>query len=82
MPNEHTQGYMVHPYEMDYEAARNVLMATRSAQAVLKPYQAYAQVYSEAESESMPSHGPQDLAIELLNGKLLPWGPFYNLSKK
>jgi hypothetical protein len=30
----------------------------------------------------MPSHGPQDLAIELLNGKQPPWGPIYNLSVK
>jgi hypothetical protein len=36
----------------------------------------------EAESESMPSHGPQDLAIELLDSKLPLWGPIYNLSEK
>ncbi len=30
----------------------------------------------------MPSHGPQDLAIELLDSKQLPWGPIYNLSEK
>jgi hypothetical protein len=30
----------------------------------------------------MPSHDLQHMAIELLNGKQLPWGPIYNLSEK
>ncbi len=47
-----------------------------------EPYSAYAQVFSDADSESMPSHGPQDLTIELLDGRQPLWGPNYNLSKK
>ncbi len=57
-------------------------MATGPELTVPEPYRAYAQILSEADSESMPSHGPQDLAIELLDGKQPPWGPIYNLSKK
>jgi hypothetical protein len=30
----------------------------------------------------MLSHGPQDIAIELPDGKQPPWGPMYNLSEK
>ncbi len=44
-------------------------------------YKAYAQVFSKADWESMPSHSSQDLLIELLNGKQPPWGPIYNLFK-
>ncbi len=57
-------------------------MATGPEPTVPEPYRAYAQVFSEADLESMPSHGPQDLAIELLDGKQPPWGPNYNLSEK
>ncbi len=44
-------------------------MATGLVLTVLKLYRAYAQVFSEADPESMPSHDSQVQAIELLNGK-------------
>jgi hypothetical protein len=40
------------------------------------------QVFLEADSESTPSHSPQDLAIELLDGKQPPLGPIYNRFEK
>jgi hypothetical protein len=82
MRSERTQGYELHLHELDRDPAGDVLMATGPEPTVPEPYRAYAQLFSEADSESMPSHGPQDLAIELLNGKQPPWGPIYNLSEK
>ncbi len=82
MRAEHTQGYELHLHKIDRDPAGDVLMATGPERTVPEPYRAYAQVFSEADSESMPSHGLQDLAIELLDGKQLPWGPIYNLSEK
>jgi hypothetical protein len=78
---EHTQGYKLHLYEIDHDLAGDVLMATGPERTVLGRYRSYVQVFSEADSESMPSHSPQDLAIELLDGKQPPWGPIYNLSE-
>jgi hypothetical protein len=57
-------------------------MAIGPEPTVPEPYRAFAQVLLEADSESMPSHGPQDLAIELIDSKQPPWGPIYNLSEK
>lgn len=47
-------------------------MATRSKLTVPEPYWAFSQIFSEADSVSMPRHGLQDLAIKLLKGKPLP----------
>jgi hypothetical protein len=63
MGAECTQGYELYLHEIDRHPARDVLMATGPERTVSEPYRAYAQVFSEADSESMPSHGPQDLAI-------------------
>jgi hypothetical protein len=83
---ERTHGYEVHLDKLglntDRDPAGGVLMATGPELTVPEPYRAYAQVFLEADSESMPSHGPHDLAIELTDGKQLPWGPIYNLSAK
>jgi hypothetical protein len=79
---ECTHSYELHLHETDYQSAGDNLMATGPERTVPEPYQAYAQVFSKADSESMPSHGLQDLAIELLTGKQPPWGPIYNLSEK
>jgi hypothetical protein len=57
-------------------------MATWPELTVAEPYGAYAQVFLEADSGLMPSHGPQDLAIKLLNSKKLLCGFICNLSKK
>jgi hypothetical protein len=77
-------GYELHLADLDLDrnTARDVLMATGPEPTVPDAYKAYARVFSEADSESMPNHGPQDLAIELLDGKQPPWGPIYNLSEK
>ncbi len=40
------------------------------------------QFFLDANSESMPSHCPHDLGIELLNGKQPSWGPINNLLEK
>jgi hypothetical protein len=82
MRAERTQGYELHLHELDRDTAGDVLMATRPEPTILEPYRAYGQVFSEADLESMPSHGSQDLAIELLDGKPPPWGPIYNLFEK
>jgi hypothetical protein len=86
MRTERTQAYELHLTDFSPEAscalASDILMATGSEPTVLEAYRAYAGVFSEADSESMPSHGSQDLAIELLDGKQPPWGPVYNLSEK
>ncbi len=57
-------------------------MATGLKPTVLESDKAYVQVFLEADSESMPSCSPQNLAIELLNSKQPPWGPIYNLFEK
>jgi hypothetical protein len=78
------QGYEFHltDLDLDRDRARDVLIATGPEPTVPDDYQAYVRVFSEMDSESMPSHGPQDLAIELLDGRQPPWGPIYNLSEK
>jgi hypothetical protein len=67
---------------MDCKPAGDALIATGPERTVPEPYRAYAQVFSKADWESMPSHGPHNLAIKLLDGKQPPWGPIYNLSEK
>ncbi len=73
MRAECIQGYELQLCEMDGDPAADILTATRLKCIVMKPYKAYMQDFSEADSESMPSHGPHYLTIELLNGKQPPW---------
>ncbi len=75
MRAERTQGYELHLHEMDCKPAGDALIATGPERTVPEPYQAYVQVFSEADSESMPSQGPQNLAIKLRDGKEPPWDP-------
>jgi hypothetical protein len=86
MRTERTHSYKLHLQKLgldpDRDPAGDVLMATRPEPTVPEPYRGYTQVFSEADSESMPSHGPQDLAIELTDGRQPLWGPIYNLSEK
>jgi hypothetical protein len=81
---ERMQRYEIHLTDLDQDsnAVRDVLMATGPEPTVPDAYKAYARVFSEADSESMSNHGPQDLRIELRDGKQPPWGPIYNISKK
>jgi pyruvate/2-oxoglutarate dehydrogenase complex dihydrolipoamide dehydrogenase (E3) component len=69
-------GYELHLYKFGLHSDRNsagdVLKATGSEPTVPEPYGAYTQVFLKIDSESMPSHVPQDLAIKLLNSKQLP----------
>jgi hypothetical protein len=44
-------------------------MVTGPESTLLESNRAYAQVFFEADLESMPSHSLQDQAIKLLNGK-------------
>ncbi len=81
---ERTQGYECYltDLDLDSDAAEDSLMATGPEPTVPDAYKAYARVFSEANLESLPSHGPQDLVMELLDGKQLLWGPTYNHSEK
>ena len=38
-------------------------------------------MFSEEAAIKLPEHGPYDIAIKLVDGKVLPFGPLYNLSK-
>jgi hypothetical protein len=79
---ERLQCYKLHFHKTDCKPARDVFWATVPEQTVPESYQAYAQVFSEADLKSMPSNGSQQLVIELLDGKQPLGGPIYNLSKK
>jgi hypothetical protein len=78
----HTQVYELHLHEIDCNLAGDALMASGPELTVLEPHKFNLQVFSEANSESIPNHGLQDLAIEHFNSKQPPCGPIYNLSKK
>ncbi len=39
-------------------------------------------MFTVDEARGLPAHGPQDLAIELHDGKQAHWGPIYNLLEK
>jgi hypothetical protein len=73
MRAKRTHGYELHLHKLglnlDRDTARDVLMPTGPEPTVPEPYRVYMQVFLEADSESMPSLGPQDLAIMLLDGK-------------
>jgi hypothetical protein len=73
---ERTHSYELHLHELsldpDCNTTGDVLVATGPEPTVPDPYRAYLQVFLEADSEFMPSHGPQDPAIELLNDKQPP----------
>jgi hypothetical protein len=68
--------------DLDRDTAGDIFMATGPEPTVPEAYETYARVFSEVDSESMPNHGPQDLAIELLDGKQPRRGPINNFSKK
>jgi hypothetical protein len=79
---ECTHSYELYLYKCNLYLAGDVNMAIGLETSVLEPNWAYAQVFSEADLDTLPSHGSQDLAIVFLNGKQLPQGPIYNTSKK
>ncbi len=76
MRAERMQAYDLHLTDFSPKivsaSAGNVLIATEPERTVPDANNAYAWVFSEADSESLPTHGPHDLTIELLNGKQLP----------
>ena len=54
----------------------------QSEETTLPPqYEKYRAAFSEG-LKSLPEHGPQDLEIELKEGKLPPMGPLYSMSEK
>jgi hypothetical protein len=61
MRTECTHGYELHYYKLgphpDCNMAGDVFMATRPEPTVQEPHRVFMQVDSEADSESMPSHG-------------------------
>jgi hypothetical protein len=52
----------------------------RSLQILPEYYSEYKELFSSDRSTELPSHGPQDLAIELEPGLKPPYSPLYNLS--
>ena len=46
-----------------------------------KEYHSLRDVFLEEKSTELPEHGPQDLAIDLIEGQMPPFGPLYNLSE-
>ncbi len=66
----------------DHNLAGDVFPATGPEPTVSELYRAYAQVFLEADSESMSIVGLRDLAMKFVDSKQLPWGPIFNLSKK
>jgi hypothetical protein len=83
---EPMQAYELHLTDFSLEVSRawasDVLIATGPEPTVPKAYKADTVVFSKANSESMPSHGHPDLAIELFNSTQPLWGLIYNLSEK
>ncbi len=45
-------------------------------------YENLKEVFSKTRAQAVPEHGPQDLTIDLVEGKEPPWGPIYSLSAK
>jgi hypothetical protein len=43
-------------------------------------YEDLKEVFSMTGAPAVPEHGPQDLTIDLVEGKKPPWGPIYNLT--
>ncbi len=50
----------------------DILVATEPEVTFPEPYGACAQVFLEADLETLPSHGLHDRAIELHDGKPMP----------
>jgi len=44
-------------------------------------YHEFASVFSKTESIKLPEHRKYDMAIEIEEGKTIPWGPIYSLSE-
>ncbi len=83
MRAEGTRAYKLYLADLDLrQPAGDVITATGPEPTLPEAYKAFTHVFSEAESESLPSHGPKDLVIELTSGKQPLWGPIYNLSEK
>jgi hypothetical protein len=76
MRTKHTQVYELHLIyfspKIGCALGGDVLMATGPEVTVPEAYRAYAGVFSKADSDSLPTNGPQDLSIELINGKQPP----------
>ncbi len=49
---------------------------------ILPEYEDLKEVFSKTMAQAVPKHGPQDLTIDLVEGKEIPWGPIYNFSAK
>jgi hypothetical protein len=47
---------------------------------VPKQFHDLIQVFSKTRSELLPIHRPYDMAIDLIEGKTIPWGPIYPLA--
>jgi hypothetical protein len=80
------QGYELNFYnldlKLDIDTAGDVIMATGPELTGPDAYKAYTQVYLGADTESLPSHGPQDLALELFTSEKPLWDLIYNVSEK
>jgi hypothetical protein len=76
MRTEHQNSYKLYLLYLGlnpgHDTAGDMLLATGPEPNVPEPYITSVQVFSEADPESMASHGLQDMAIELFDGKQLP----------
>ena len=52
-----------------------------SLSSFIELYSEHSDVFDQEMAEGLPEHGPQDLAIDLVEGKEPPFGPLYNLSE-
>ena len=67
------QGLQVVDLDDDLESFANLIP---------EAYQLLAEVFSEAQAESLPLHHEGDHSIDLLEGTTPPFSPMYNLSAK
>jgi hypothetical protein len=45
-------------------------------------YEDLKKIFSKTKAQAVPQHDPQDMTMDLVEGKEPPWGPIYNLSAK
>jgi hypothetical protein len=68
-----------HPY---VAAAREEGGISSEDDRIPTEYEDLKEVFSKTRAQAVPEHGPQDLTIDIVEGKEPLWGPIYNLSAK
>ena len=65
----------------DPAAGVQVISDDTAVPKIPKEYEDLAEAFSTSGEMTLPEHGPQDLAIDLMDGKIPSMGPLYNLSE-